>query len=113
ADGADGTVAAARTDRVCRIFEHHQVVTAGDVHDRVHIARFAGEVDGHDDLRARADSALDRFGVDVGVVGADVGEDRVRAGVDDDVRGRGEGVGGRDDFVAGADVPRAEGEVHG
>ena len=51
------------------VFEHLELVSAGNFEDGVHIGRFAQNVDGHDDFRARRDVALDIRRVEVhGVV---------------------------------------------
>src|SRR5690606_37028448 len=113
ADAADVAAAVERADAVGGVFHHLQVVAAGDVHDLVHGAGFAAEVDRDDRLRARGDGALDGFRIDVEVPFADINEDGRGAAMDDDGGRGGEGVDRGDDFIAVADAPGREAEVHG
>jgi hypothetical protein len=69
---------------------------------RLEVARLPREVDGQDRLRPAGDRLSRALGVEVQVVGADVGEDGARAAVDDHVRGCRPGDRARDDLVAGA-----------
>ena len=67
AHAANAPVAVVAAHRMSRVGQHLQVVTLGDVEDRIHLARLTGEVHGDDDLRSRRNRPLDRLGVDVRV----------------------------------------------
>ena len=80
-----------------------EAVAAGDVAERVEIARCAEHVHGEDGLGLAGDPRLDVDRVEVERV-VDLGEHRCRPGVDDRRHRRNEREPGDDDFVAGADA---------
>ncbi len=93
------------------VFDHQQVMVAGDRHDRVHLASHTGVVDRHDCLGAGCDRCLDQPFVDVEGVFADVHEDR-HPPTEHEGIGRGhESVGGHDDLIPRLDVGQDGGHL--
>lgn len=100
ADGPEGGALVRAHDALRRVLDDQEPVTAGDVHDHVHLARDAGIVDRHYHARAVGYGRLDLGLVDVHGVGADVDEDEPRPGEDERRGGGGEGEARQDDLVA-------------
>jgi len=93
------------------VFDHHQVMVAGDRHYRVHLACHTGVVDRHDRLGAGCDRCFDQPFVDVEGVFADVHEDRHPTTEHEGI-GRGhKGVGGHDDLIPRLDVGQDGGHL--
>lgn len=94
-----------------RVFDHQQVMVAGDRHDRVHLASHTGVVDRHDRLGAGGDRRLNQPFIDVEGVFADVNEDRHPSTKHEGV-GRGhKGIGGHDDLIPRLDVGKDGGHL--
>jgi len=95
------------------VFDHQQVVVAGDRHDRVHLAGHTGVMDRHDRLGAGCDRCLDQLFVDVEGVFADINENR-HPPTEHEGIGRGyKGVRGHDDLIPRLDVGQDGGHLQG
>jgi len=86
------------------VFQHHQAVLVGDLHDRVHVRRLAVQVDRHNGLGLGRDGRFDLRGVHRVAVGVHVHEHGLGVRVHDRRNRRDERVRDRDDFVAFADA---------
>ena len=95
-----------------RVLDHHEVVPARDIHDRVHVGDAPAPVHGHDGLGLRRDLLLDLGGIDVLVL-AHVGIDRRGAHVRNRSGGGDEGDRRGDHLVALADAERPHAEHQG
>ena len=93
------------------VFDDPQVVPPGDVHDSVHVAGAAREVDHKQRLGARGDARLDGCGIDGLRFGIDVRKHGCGPGVDDRIDGRAEGHGRADDLVAVPEIEREAGQM--
>src|SRR5690606_16924227 len=91
ADGTQRSPFVSSVNALGSIFDGEQVVRASDLHNRVHLARYSGVVDGKDGFGARGDGLFDLAFVDVERVFADVDEHRFGAGARDGVGRRHEG----------------------
>ncbi len=110
-DRADSPTLVAHAVRMARVFDHDQVVTLGDGHERVHIDRQSGEVDRNDGACPGRHSGLDRAGIDIERSLLKVREDR-RGVCLDDRRGRRDECVGRDDhFVTRFDAGGKQGDT--
>ncbi len=86
------------------VFDDLEAMSVGEVQDRIHIARQAGDVDGQDHtgcIRDRGRHALRRH---IQRVGVNVNEHRVGPKVTDHLCRRGKRVGSGDDLIARADA---------
>ncbi len=75
AEGADLLALVGGAVGVRAVFDHLQLVLLRNLHDGVHVAGLAPEMDEHDALRLLGDVALDVGGIDLAGVRQDVGED--------------------------------------
>ncbi len=106
AEGADGFAAVLASQPLARIFNHSNLVPAGDRAVLGHEDRVAEGLDREDGFGLGRDRVLDALRVHVQGLGADVHEDRLRADIQNAVRRRDEGKGRGDDLIAGADAHR-------
>ncbi len=111
ADRAHAASAHVGLDRVGGVLDGAQTVLGGDRAQRVHVARAAGEVHGHQGAGAARDRPPRGLGIEVERTRVDVGEDRRRARVEDRVDRRRPGERARHHLVAGADVGGDERQV--
>ena len=97
-----------RTERVRAVFDHAQVVPRGDPHDRIHVARQAVQMSGHDRARVWRDRAFQSRGIEGERGGIDVCERDLEPGHarqlgDDPERQR-----RHDDLGAGGEIERLQ-----
>jgi len=98
---------------VRRVLDQAKPVSAGELEQRVLVARLPREVHREDRAGARAEHLGDACRVEVQRGGIDVGEDRDRSRVEQHVRGRDPGHGRGHDLVARPDAAGQHGEVEG
>ena len=89
--------------RLTCVLNDRNLALGRDAHQRIHVRRQTGGVDGHDGGRAIGDQRLDLRRVHLERRRVDVGEDRYGVRLQNGVDGRDEGVRRDDDFVARAD----------
>ena len=85
----------------------------GNVHDRVHVARQAVDVDREDRFGARRDARFDQCWIDVVARRIDIDKDRNGALVENRLERPRKGEGGGDHFVTGLNTDRVERRVDG
>ncbi|SRR5579862_4307710 len=100
-------------DGACSIFDHGEIVLAGNLQNRLQVAGHADLVNAEDCSRAAADGGLDFRGIDVEGCGFYVYEDRQGSAVTDAVGGGNERMADCDYLVAGAHAYGEEGKMEG
>ena len=90
--------------RLAGVFNHGEVVLAGDGVDGIHVTGHAEDMHRHESARTVGDAAGDRGGVDGQSGGISIGEDREGLAGEDGIVACDERVGRDDDFVPGVHV---------
>ena len=99
-NAAQWTALVSRQDTLRRIFYNQNIMSAGNLHNKVHLAADSRIMHWQNYLGARSDRDLDFRFVDVQGIGANVHEYRCRAAQNKGIGGRHKRVRRHDDFVA-------------
>ena len=93
------------------VLDHYQAVAIRDLHDRIHVAGLAVEVNRNDRLRARRDRLFKLTGIEREGRGVNVNENGLRAGVADGRHRCHESERNSDDFVFRSHARREQRKV--
>src|SRR5581483_11649045 len=107
---ADTLSVIGRTDRLGRIFDDVQIVSAGEFENRLHVSRLPVKMDRDDGTRAFGDERLELCGIEREGGGINVGKNRRRTEQAHDISGSDVSERGNDDLIAATNAARVERE---